>query len=64
LTALSCASLVQAATPDIAITPATLDFKYTDGAALPVAQALQVKSTGAALSPLPLPARFLTRPSG
>jgi uncharacterized protein (TIGR03437 family) len=50
LMALSCASLVHAATPDLAITPATLDFKYTTGATLPVAQALQVKSTGAALS--------------
>jgi uncharacterized protein (TIGR03437 family) len=50
LLALSCAGLVRAATPDLAITPATLDFKYTTGAALPVAQALQIKSTGAALS--------------
>ena len=50
LMALSCASLVHAATPDLAITPATLDFKYTTGATLPGAQALQVKSTGVALS--------------
>jgi len=50
LMALSCASVVQAATPDLAITPATLDFKYVTGAALPVAQALQIKSTGTALS--------------
>jgi uncharacterized protein (TIGR03437 family) len=67
LTALSCASLVQAATPDLAITPATLDFKYTAGAALPVAQALQIKSTGAALSftiaitgPFPYSAEWLS----
>src|ERR1700684_2108423 len=50
LMALLCAGVVHAATPDLAITPATLDFKYTTGAALPVAQALQIKSTGAALS--------------
>src|SRR5580658_798543 len=50
LMALSCASIVHAATPDLAITPATLDFKYTTGATLPAAQALQIKSTGAALS--------------
>jgi len=48
--ALSCAGVVRAATPDLAITPATLDFKYTTGATLPVAQALQIKSTGAALN--------------
>ncbi len=65
--ALPCASLMHAATPDLAITPATLDFKYTAGAALPVAQALQIKSTGAALSftisiigPLPYSAEWLS----
>jgi uncharacterized protein (TIGR03437 family) len=50
LMALSCASAIHAATPDLAITPATLDFKYITGATLPAAQALQIKSTGAALS--------------
>jgi uncharacterized protein (TIGR03437 family) len=67
LTALSCASFVHAATPDLSITPATLDFKYTTGAALPIAQALQIKSTGTALSftvsitgPLPFSAQWLS----
>ena len=34
----------------ITFSPATLDFKYTAGSALPAAQTLQIKSTGAALS--------------
>ncbi len=57
-----------AAAPDLAITPAALDFKYTAGApTLPIAQALQIKSTGAALSftvsitgPLPFSAEWLS----
>src|ERR1700722_12250076 len=67
LMALGCASLAQAANPDLSITPAALDFKYTAGAALPVAQALQIKSTGAALGftvsitgPLPYTAQWLS----
>lgn len=66
--ALSCASPIHATTPDLAITPAALDFKYTAGAALlPIAQALQIKSTGAALTftvsisgPLPFSAEWLS----
>src|SRR6185312_2667382 len=68
---LSCASLCQAAaaavTPDIAITPAALDFKYTVGNALPAAQTLQIKSTSSALTftvsttgPLPYSAQWLS----
>jgi uncharacterized protein (TIGR03437 family) len=67
LVALWCAGLIHAAGPDLSITPATLDFKYTAGAVLPVAQALQIKSTGAALSftivitgPLPYSAEWLS----
>lgn len=65
--ALSCANHVQGATPDLAITPATLDFKYDAGNTLPAAQTLQIKSTGAALSftisitgPLPYSAEWLS----
>jgi uncharacterized protein (TIGR03437 family) len=48
--ALSTANLVQSATaPDITLTPATLDFKYLAGSALPTAPTLQIKSTGSAL---------------
>jgi uncharacterized protein (TIGR03437 family) len=39
-----------AASTDISFTPATLAFKYQVGAALPAAQALQIKSTGAAFA--------------
>jgi uncharacterized protein (TIGR03437 family) len=42
--------LAQIVSPSITFSPATLDFKYTTGAALPAAQTLQIKSTGAALS--------------
>jgi hypothetical protein len=65
--ALSCANRVQGATPDLAITPLTLDFKYDAGNTLPAAQTLQIKSTGAALSftisitgPLPYSAEWLS----
>ena len=44
------ANLAQSATsPDITMTPATLDFKYLVGSALPTAPKLQIKSTDAAL---------------
>ena len=47
---LSGANLAQAVTaPDISFSPATIDFKYLAGSALPAAQTLQLKSTGAAL---------------
>jgi len=48
--ALPGASLAQVTTSNISFSPATLDFKYTTGNALPAAQALQIKSTGAALT--------------
>ena len=35
--------------PNLAFSPATIDFTYTIGSALPKAQTLQIKSTGAAL---------------
>jgi len=67
LLGLWCASLLHAAAADITILPATLDFKYITGAVLPVAQALQIKSTGAALTftiaitgPLPYMAEWLS----
>jgi uncharacterized protein (TIGR03437 family) len=67
LMALPCQRLVCAAAPDLTITPATLDFKYTAGTALPAAQVLQIKSTGTALSftisltgPLPYSAEWLS----
>jgi uncharacterized protein (TIGR03437 family) len=48
--ALSSANPAQSATaPDITLTPATLDFKYLAGSALPTAPTLQIKSTGTAL---------------
>jgi uncharacterized protein (TIGR03437 family) len=43
-------SLAQVASPSITFLPATLDFKYTTGNALPAAQTVQIKSTGAALN--------------
>jgi len=47
---LSSANLARPATaPDISMSPATLDFKYLAGSALPTAPTLQIKSTGAAL---------------
>lgn len=46
----SSANLAQSATaPDVILTPATLDFRYLAGSALPTAPTLQIKSTGAAL---------------
>src|ERR1035438_10049773 len=48
--ALPAASLAQIAGPNISFSPATMDFKYTAGSALPIAQTLQIKSTGAALA--------------
>lgn len=48
--ALQYANLAHATAPDISFTPATLDFQYQAGAALPASQTLQVKSTGAALA--------------
>ena len=65
--AVSCASLAYAAAPDITLSPASLSFTYQTGAALPVAQTLQIKSTGAALAftlaisgPLPYSAQWLS----
>lgn len=68
LMGLGCASIVCAATtPDLAITPATLDFKYTVGANLPAVQTLQIKSSGTPLSftisisgPVPYNAEWLS----
>ena len=60
------ANLAYATAPDITFTPATLDFQYQAGAALPASQTFQIKSTGAALSftlsitgPLPYSAQWL-----
>src|SRR4051794_20848222 len=57
----------RAAAPDISFSPATLNFKYQVGNALPASQSLQVKSTGAALTftlsvtgPLPYSAQWLS----
>jgi hypothetical protein len=51
---LSSANLARPATaPDISMSPATLDFKYLAGSALPTAPTLQIKSTGAALDYFP-----------
>jgi len=36
--------------PDLSFSPATIDFQYTIGSALPASQTLQIKSTGAALA--------------
>jgi len=65
--ALQFANLAHATAPDISFTPSTLDFKYQAGAALPAAQALQIKSTGTALSftlsitgPVPYLAQWLS----
>ena len=56
-----------AAAPDISFTPASLNFKYQVGSALPASQSLQIKSTGAVLSftlsvtgPLPYSAQWLS----
>jgi uncharacterized protein (TIGR03437 family) len=61
------ANLAHATSPDISFTPATLDFQYQAGAALPASQTLQVKSTGAALNftlsitgPVPYSAQWLS----
>jgi uncharacterized protein (TIGR03437 family) len=44
------ANLAQSATaPDIVFSPATIDFKYLAGSALPAAQTLQLKSSGTVL---------------
>ncbi|MGD0873115.1 MAG: IPT/TIG domain-containing protein [Bryobacteraceae bacterium] len=43
-------NLAYATTPDVAFSPATIDFKYTIGNPLPAAQTLQIKSTGTALN--------------
>ncbi len=43
-------NLAYATTPDLTFSPATIDFQYTIGNALPAAQTLQIKSTGTALS--------------
>ena len=65
--ALQCANLALASAPDISLIPATLNFKYQAGAALPASQTLQIKSTGAALSftisitgPTPYSAKWLS----
>ena len=65
--ALGCANLASAAAPDVTFTPTSLSFKYQIGSALPVAQTLQIKSTGANLSftlsisgPLPFSAQWLS----
>jgi uncharacterized protein (TIGR03437 family) len=57
----------RAASPDISVSPASLSFKYLIGSALPAAQNLQIKSTGAALNftlsvsgPLPYSAQWLS----
>jgi hypothetical protein len=64
---LTIANLAYAASPDISFTPASLNFKYQAGSALPAAQTLQVKSSGAALNftlsitgPLPYSAQWLS----
>lgn len=61
------ANLAYAASPDLSFSPASLNFKYQAGSALPAAQTLQVKSTGAALAftvsitgPLPYSAQWLS----
>jgi uncharacterized protein (TIGR03437 family) len=41
------ANLAHATAPDITFTPATLDFQYQAGAALPASQTLQIKSSSA-----------------
>src|ERR1051326_2770408 len=46
---LSSANLAQSSAPDLTLTPATLDFKYLAGSALPASQSLQIKSTGTPL---------------
>ena len=61
------ANLASAASPDISFSPASLNFKYQAGSALPASQTLQVKSTGTALpftvsitGPLPYSAQWLS----
>src|ERR1039458_4167302 len=47
---LRCVNLAYATTPpDLSFSPATIDFQYTIGNALPASQTLQIKSTGSAL---------------
>jgi hypothetical protein len=49
---LACANAIlaySATAPDVSFSPATLDFKYLAGSALPAAQNLQLKSTRTAL---------------
>lgn len=64
---LTVANLAHAAAPDLSFTPATLNFKYQVGSALPAAQSWQIKSTGTALGftvsitgPLPYSAQWLS----
>src|SRR4051812_49429778 len=64
---LALANLANAAAPDLTFAPASLNFKYQVGSALPAAQSLAVKSTGTALSftisitgPLPYSAHWLS----
>jgi trimeric autotransporter adhesin len=64
---LALANLAHAAAPDLTFTPTSLNFKYQVGSALPAAQSLAVKSTGAALTftisitgPLPYSAQWLS----
>ena len=61
------ANLACAASPDISFSPASLNFKYQVGNALPASQTLQVKSSGAALNftvsitgPMPYAAQWLS----
>ena len=63
---LAFANLAYAAAPDLTFTPASINFKYQVGSALPAAQSLAVKSTGTALAftisitgPLPYSAQWL-----
>jgi trimeric autotransporter adhesin len=48
--ALFPANLAYSAGADLSFSPTTVDFKWQTGTALPAAQTLQIKSTGAALS--------------
>ena len=64
---LTASNLAHAAAPDLAFTPASLNFKYQLGAALPASQSLAIKSTGTALNftisitgPLPYSAKWLS----
>jgi hypothetical protein len=51
---LAVANLAYATAPDLSFAPATLNFKYQVGSALPAAQLLQFNSKA---TPLPSPAR-------